>query len=102
MRDKKFSFIIKFLIILTYISTEFLLIVSLQLKNTSSNTKDFVPVEKITQHIRLEYGDNRIEYVNTPKQVFTKEEDFRFSSKNEREYEKAERKMKWKRRRQNR
>ena len=29
-------------------------------------------------------------------------EDFRFSSKNEREYEKAERKMKWKRRRQNR
>jgi len=51
----------------------FLLIVSLQLKNTSSNTKDFVPVEKITQHIRLEYNDNRIEYVNTPKQVFTKE-----------------------------
>ena len=73
MRDKKFSFIIKFLIILTYISTVFLLIVSLQLKNTSSNTKDFVPVEKITQHIRLEYSDNRIEYVNTPKQVFTKE-----------------------------
>ena len=73
MRDKKISFIIKFLIILTYISTVFLLIVSLQLKNNSSNTKDFVPVEKITQHIRLEYNDNRIEYVNTPKQVFTKE-----------------------------
>jgi sensory box/ggdef family protein len=51
----------------------FLLIVSLQLKNNSSNTKDFVHVEKITQHIKLEYSDNRIEYVNTPKQVFTKE-----------------------------
>ena len=73
MRGKNFNIIIKLLIVLTYISIGFFLIVILQSRNTSSNTKDFIPVEKITQHVKLKYDDNRIEYINTPKQIYTKD-----------------------------
>lgn len=73
MKGNYFKAILKLLIIITYISMVFLLAVTLRSKNTSSNTKDFVPVEKITQHIKVEYSDNRLEYINTPKDIFTKE-----------------------------